>query len=102
MIGVADDGSPVGIEADGFPDHDKLSLHLVNLVNSRMGPHAMTRLHLRFDDYEDHDVLVVEADRAVSPIFVRDGNNEHFYVRTGPATSALSASQTQDYIKERF
>ena len=102
VIGVTDDGSPVGIEADGFPDHDKLSLHLVNLVNSRMGPHAMTRLHLRFDDYEDHDVLVVEADRAVSPIFVRDGNDEHFYVRTGPATSALSGRQTQEYIKERF
>jgi len=79
-----------------------LSLHLVNLVNSRMGPHAMTRLHLRFDDYEDHDVLVVEADRTVSPIFVRDGNDEHFYIRTGPATSALSGSQTQDYIRERF
>ena len=33
---------------------------------------------------------------------VKDGEIERFYVRTGPSTTELTASQTQDYIKQRF
>ena len=35
VIGVADDGTPVGIEADKFPSEDKMYLHLVNIMKSR-------------------------------------------------------------------
>lgn len=37
IIGVADDGVPVGIDEDGFENEDKMYLHLVNLLNSRNG-----------------------------------------------------------------
>lgn len=36
-IGVADDGTPLGIDADDFGNEDKMSLHLVNLIKDRMG-----------------------------------------------------------------
>jgi type I restriction enzyme M protein len=32
----------------------------------------------------------------------KGGNIERFYIRTGPSTTELSASQTQEYIKQRF
>lgn len=32
IIGIADNGTPVGIDNDGFENEDKMSLHLVNLV----------------------------------------------------------------------
>ncbi len=35
-------------------------------------------------------------------VFVKDDAIEKFYVRTGPSTTELSASQTQDYISKRF
>lgn len=38
MIGVTDDGTTLGINADGFENEDKMSLHLVSLVRDRMGP----------------------------------------------------------------
>ena len=102
VIGVADDGSPVGIQADGFENEDKMSLHLVNIVKSRMGIPAMTSLHAHFDDHDDCRVMVVKCLQAPSPIFVKDGNTERFYIRTGPSTTELSPSQTQEYIKQRF
>jgi Putative DNA-binding domain len=37
VVGVADDGSPVSWERDGFPDEDKMSLHLINLLKDRLG-----------------------------------------------------------------
>lgn len=102
IIGVSDDGTPLGIGVDGFTNEDKMSLHLVNLVNSRMGPQAMTSMHAHFEDYEDNRVMVVKCGKAPKPVFVKDGDIERFYIRTGPSTTELSASQTQDYIKQRF
>jgi hypothetical protein len=102
IIGVADDGEPVGIEADNFASEDKMYLHLVNLLNNRLGPQHMIYIHPRFDDYQDVRVMVVECLRGKSPVFVKDSSIERFYVRTGAATTELSGSQMQDFIKQRF
>lgn len=102
IIGVHDDGSPVGVEVDGFPNEDKMSLHLVNIVKERMGLGAVTNIHLHFEDNDSSRVMVIKCGKARSAVFVKDSNIERFYIRTGPSTSELSASQTQDYIKQRF
>ncbi len=102
IVGISDDGNPVGIEIDGFANEDKMGLHLVNIVKSRMGIQAITGLHVHFDDHEDCRVMVVKCRKTSSPVFVKDGDMEKFYIRTGPSTSELSASQTQEFIKQRF
>lgn len=102
IIGVSDDGSPIGLEIDGFPNEDKMGLHLVNIVKSRMSIPAMTSLHAHFDDHDDCRVMVVKCRKAPAPVFVKDGDTERFYIRTGPSTTELSASQTQEYVKQRF
>ena len=56
----------------------------------------------RFDDYEDARVLILECLPSKTPVFVKDGNIEKYFVRTGAATSELSARQTQEFIKSRF
>jgi len=101
-VGITDDGTPLGIEVDGFENEDKMSLHLVNLVKDKINPTVMQYVHVRFDDYEGYRVMVVESSRAKAPIFIKEGNLEHFYIRTGPSTTELSASQTQEYIRQRF
>lgn len=102
VIGVADDGEPVGIEADKFPNEDKMYLHLVNLIKDRMGAAHMMYMHPRFDDYEGERVMVVECLPGKSPIFVKDGKVERFFVRTGAATTELQGSQAQEFIQKRF
>ena len=102
IVGVSDDGSPIGIEIDGFPNEDKMSLHLVDIVKSRMGIQAMTSLHAHFDDHDDCRVMVVKCGKAPAPVFVKDGTTERFFIRTGPSTTELTASQIQEYIQHRF
>lgn len=102
VIGVSDDGSPTGIQADDFTNEDKMNLHLINLVKSRMGIQALTSLHAHFDDHEECRVMVVKCRKSPLPVFLKDGDTERFYIRTGPSTTELSASQTQEYIKQRF
>ncbi len=102
IIGVADDGTAVGIGADQFPNEDRMNLHLVNIVKSRMGALVMTLVHPQFDDYDDSRVLRVECEPSSQPVYVRDGDRERFYIRTGPATTELTGRQMYDYIKSKF
>jgi len=102
IVGVSDDGVAQGIDPDGFASEDKMVLHLVNLVKDRMGPFIMTHIHPRFEDYDGTRVLVVDCWKSHSAVFVKDGPVEKFFIRTGPSTTELTASQVQGYIKQRF
>ena len=102
VIGVADDGTPVGIAEDGFANEDKFNLHLVNLVNDRMGPEAMLEMHPHFEDYEGARVLIVRCPRSSRPVYVKDGRSDRFYVRTGPSSRELTAKETVSYVTSRF
>lgn len=104
LVGVSDDGNPLGVEVDGFASEDKMSLHLINIVNSLMEPGAqsMTLMQVHFKDYEGSRVLAVHCARSPNPVFVRDGDVKRFYVRTGPATVELSGIEMQNYIEKTF
>jgi predicted HTH transcriptional regulator len=101
-VGVLDDGNPMGLDADGFENEDKMALHLVNIVKSRLGSAALTQIHTHFEDHDEFRVMLVRCPASATPIFVKDGEVERFYVRTGPSTTELSPSQTHEYLKQRF
>ena len=102
VIGVDDDGNPVGIQADRFRNEDKMSLHLVNMVNEQMGPTAMTMIHTSFDDYEDARVLVASCQRSPTEVYLKEGQVQRFYVRTGPSATEVTGGAMVDYIHQRF
>lgn len=102
IIGVADDGNPVGIDADGFENEDKMSQHLANLVNDRIGAKAWASIHANFDDYSGVRVLSVRCEAAQSASYVKEGKTGAFYVRAGTSTVALPVDQIAEYVKQRF
>ena len=102
IIGVSDDGVPLGLSVDGFDSEDRMSLHLVNIVNRSMGANVWAFMHANFDDFEGGRVLVVRCDKAHAPVYVNDGSGELFYVRTGPSTTELPVRLALDYISQRF
>ena len=102
IIGVKDDGDPIGIGVDNFKDEDKMNLHLVNLMKDKIDGEISIYAHPNFDDYRDHRVLKVECLKGRSPMFVKEGNTEKFFVRHGAATIGLSTSEIPNYLKERF
>lgn len=102
FIGVSNDGTPLGLEADDFSNEDKMNLHLYNIINDRMGKDAGTAVHVNFDEFNGKRVMIVHCERSPFPVYVKDGNTQRFYVRTGPATNELSGDQMVNYIKHRF
>ncbi len=79
-----------------------MNLHLVNLVRDRIGPQHMLFLNPRFDKYQNARIMVVKCKKGKAPVYVKDGNMEHFFIRTGAAITELTGSKMQEYIKHRF
>ena len=102
IIGVADNGTPVGIQEDGFQNEDEMNLYLTDIIRGRMTHGAMLNVHSHFEDYEDSRVLVVVCDKSMDPIYLQEDNREKLYVREGPSTSELTTSLIANYIKRRF
>jgi len=102
LIGVKDDGTILGLEQDGFANHDRLLLHLTSLVKARIGSLYLKFLHFSIEKIEDKKVLRINCTPSTIPVYLNDGNLEHFYTRTGPATTDLRLSKIYEYIKERF
>jgi hypothetical protein len=92
----------VGVDADKFKSEDKMSLHLVSLVKSYLGSLAMTFSDIQFEDYQGKRVMVVKCRKSSKTTFYKDKDTdrESFFIRTGPSTTRLSASETQEYIRQ--
>ena len=102
LVGVNDNGEPVGLDNDEFPNEDKMDLHLGNLIKSKLGASNMLHIHPRFDELQDKRVLVVDCGPSKAPVYLKVGKSEEFYVRAGASSASLPPSQMTDYIKQRF
>jgi hypothetical protein len=102
LIGVADDGDILGLDADGFTSEDKLGLHLVNLIRDRIGDVFLPYVHPHFEDHDAKRILAVRCERGPKAAFVKDGALQRFFVRGGNATAELSGISITDYVKQRF
>ena len=50
---------------------------------------------------DEKTVGVVLCAQASEPVFLKDGNKEHFYIRNGPSSDELPVSKALNYIKRR-
>lgn len=102
LIGVSDDGTPLGIDADNFKNEDKMFLHLNNLIKDRIGAKNMLYINAHFDDHDDKRVLIVECMPSRSPVYLSEKGEERFYIRSVAATIELRGDEAQAYIGQRF
>lgn len=102
VIGIDDNGNPLGLEVDQFENEDKMDLHLGNLIKSTMGPESMLHIQPSFEDYKDSRVYLVKCKPSRVPVFMKQGNEEEFYIRAGGSSAKLTPSQMNQYIKQRF
>ncbi len=101
LIGVADDGSILGIDADNFANEDKCQLHFKNLLNTHIGAEFTRFIHLKVVTIQEKTILIIECERVRRPVFLSVGKNEDFFIRSGPSSTKLSMSQMIKYLGER-
>jgi type I restriction enzyme R subunit len=107
LLGVADDGSIVGIERDQLESDDKFMRHLAQVVHNGLGDRAGTCIDPKTQIVQGKTVCVVSCQRSPEPMFLKWKGIEaapegDFFVRSGPGSVKLPASSAQEYIRTRF
>jgi predicted HTH transcriptional regulator len=102
IIGVDDSGKALGLEVDKFGSEDKQYNHLANLIRERIGAENSMYIDAQFVDFQEKRVFMITCYPAYRQVYVRNGEVEHFYVRTGNSTSELTGTKAEDYILKRF
>lgn len=105
-IGVADDGTVLGLDHDlalkNF-DLDKFENALQTLLIGAIGGVVTARCRVRFENVEGHDVCLVDVERGIKPTYAdSDKGKGLFFVRAGNTTRQLDTKETVDYVEDRF
>ncbi len=106
-IGVADDGSIVGIERDRLESDDKFMRHLALVVRNGLGDRAGTCIDPKTQIVQGKTVCVVSCQRSPEPVYLKwkgmDAVPEgDFFVRSGPGSVKLPLASAKEYIRARF
>jgi hypothetical protein len=103
FIGVADDGTILGVDLASFENSkDKFGLHLNNLIKTQIGSEFLPFLHFTLVDFEDKSVMRVSCQVSDRPVFLTDGKEQIFYVRSGPSTIDLHGVELLYYANHNF
>ena len=107
LIGIADDGTPVGIDADRLETDDRFMGHLAQVVRNGLGDRASTCIDPKTQIVAGKTVCVVSCQRSPEPVYlswegIESAAEGDFFVRSGPGTVKLSAEDAEEYIKTRF
>jgi hypothetical protein len=101
LVGVQDDGTLLGLDADKFANEDKFQLHFNNLINQHLGAQNAGLIKSAIRSVGTARILVVDCAPSRSPVFLKDGENEAFFVRVGPASRQLPISKVLEYMQKR-
>lgn len=112
LIGVADDGTPLGLERDymalGGVDRDKFEIHLRNLLNQAFGQaFVANKIRVSFPIAAESEICQIEIAQAREPVIVKvtDRNglqSEKFYVRSGNSSIEMPLREVHAYMSDRF
>ena len=107
LVGVADDGSIVGIERDRLETDDKFMRHLAQVVRNGLGDRAGTCIDPKTQTVDGKTVCVVSCQRSPEPVLLKwkgleTGADGDFFVRSGPGTVKLPPDSAREYVRTRF
>jgi DNA-binding response OmpR family regulator len=101
LVGVKDDGDILGIESDNFDNDDKYLLHVNNRLQQHIGLEHAGFISYQLVPVNNLKVLLVECQPSPSPVFLKFGKEEEFYIRVGPGSRRLSTSEVVAYVTKR-
>jgi hypothetical protein len=101
-IGITDQGKILGIQKDNFENSDKFHLHFTNLVKQKIGKKNLRLIESKIIPIKDRHIFRIEIKPSKSPVFLRQGKEEEFYIRAGPSSTQIAGSELLDYVKKKF
>ena len=106
LIGVADDGSILGLEADyntlSRKDSDGYTQLLMSAIADKMGTPACKLVKILFHTHEEKEVCRIIVLPSPMPVYAKEDNQPRFYLRTGSGTRELDIQEAITFIKAKW
>lgn len=106
IVGVSDRGEVTGLERDyGIlrrKDRDGFVQEVMNAVSEKLGADACRYVHLVFHSVAGKDVCRIITSPSARPVYLKEGNDMKFYLRTGMSTRALNIQEAVEFISTRW
>ena len=105
LIGVADNGDPLGLEKDyqslKKKNRDGFEQHIIGLVALNIGTYCCKNILVKFYEKEGKDACAIEVNSIKTPVFLKYQQAVSFFVRTGNHTRELDIEASMKYINNR-
>ena len=108
LVGVADDGTVVGLKDDyeslRKKDQDGFELHLRQIIGRDLGASVSFFLTITFHGIDGDEICQVTVAPSSDPIYVKDpkGSGDVLYFRDGNATRPLPVNEAVKYVQNRW
>ena len=106
IIVVSDNGGITGLDDDyrslKKKDRDGFGQALMTAVSTKLGTDACRYIEPVFHSISGKDVCRIIIKPAQRPIYLKEGNDTKFYLRTGVSTRWLNIQEAVEFISERW
>lgn len=107
LVGVEDDGTVIGLENDfkvfkTRKDPDAYERWIMQHLLNAFGQHRAPLLGVTFPKVDGIEICRVDVSPSPAPVYVKSGNEEHFYIRAGKSKKPLSMRETVEYTKDHW
>ncbi|MEH6404185.1 MAG: ATP-binding protein [Sneathiella sp.] len=106
LIGVADDGTIIGLSADystlKHENADGFERAVTDIVTKKLGGDLSPKLHFTFAPMSKKEVCMISVEPATRAVYLQEGNNQILYVRAGNSTRKLDVKEALDYARTRW
>jgi hypothetical protein len=106
LLGVSDDGAVLGLEHDyqtlQKKNADGYELFLGDLLLNHFGRDLSRNLKFSFHKVVGKQVCKVGVEAAPRAVWVKEGADEHLYIRAGNSTRRLTTKEAIDYCNTRW
>lgn len=106
IIGVSDSGEIKGLENDygalKKKDRDGLTQAIMTAVSRRMGTDTCQYLEILFHTIDGKEVCRIIIHPSHRPVYIKEGNDTRFYLRTGVSTRWLNVQEAVEFISDKW
>jgi ribonuclease HI len=106
VIGVADDGTVVGLDRDfrltQRGDADAFENWLTTLLMTRLGKEAAAAVRIEMTQLDGRDLSILRTPASMDAVFDHHGGEAHFFVRMNNSTREMNAAEMHRYARRRF
>lgn len=105
IIGVDDDGTPIGIEKDISTlrkDVDGYKQHIRNLIDTNIDSDVSIYVEIFFMRFKGYKIAIIRVKESPYPVYLRLNSKSEFYIRAGNTTRILDGEKLGRYLNAHW